>query len=445
MVSTSMGADWLRSDAAPATACNWCDRGTDHRRVATLECTPVFHSELHQSTSGGAMAVRVVIQGEHVSIERDVFVLLFDNSIAHARAPYRHALDRGEISYADLTTLARAARIPVALFFAPKSVVEVQVDLKTRKLLAGLTKKSFSLNVRDAVPLRDVELILEDLIRKQELLKRHDSTLALNRIVGALSKRGDSAEADAATLSEMLGITQETIRAAPKKDTAVDRLIRRLEANQVLVSQSQNTFMPQRLHGVHFSGMTVKDPKVPYIFLPSGDEGESVSPAGRRTFTLMLLTVLVARGIFAPVNYSSTATPTTGKYEYDVTAEILMPNKEFKLARTRNRADFEALADEYKVTPSAAIVRALRLDKIDESSAGLLLAELRSEFRKLPKQPRNPSKPVNGVRRYNGRELSWRMLRALDEGKITQGDFFREVCLNNIVPAELDEFRRSLR
>lgn len=391
------------------------------------------------------MQVHVTLGGDRVRIERDVLVALLDNSVANDRAAYRHALEDGEIKYTDLVEIARVGNIPVPLFFAPMTVVESQLDLKMRKLLDGLTKISFSLNARDPVKLRDIELILKDLIRKQTLLKKHDPTLAKNAIVGSLSKRGKSVEADAARLVELLGITPATIREAPRKDTAVDRLILRLEANQVLVSQSQRLFMPQRLHGLHFSGMTVKDPKVPYIFLPSGDEGERISPAGRRTFTLTLLTVLVARGIFAPVNYDSTAPATTGKYEYDVAAQMLMPAAEFKGLRPRTRADFEAAADEFKVTPSAAIVRALRLDLIDNHTASALLDHLRAEFAQAPKQRRSTSKPVNAVRKYNGRELSRRMLRALDEGRLSAGDFCREVCLNNLAPGDIEEFRRGLR
>jgi hypothetical protein len=389
--------------------------------------------------------VHITLGGDRVGIERDVLVALLDNSVANDRAAYRHALERGEIKYTDLVEIARAGNIPLPLFFAPMAVVEAQLDLKTQKLLAGLTKISFSLNARDPVKLRDIELILKDLIRKQQLLKKHDPTLTKNTVVGSLSKRGPSIEADAARLADLLGITPEVIRGAPKKDTAVERLIQRLEAKQVLVSQSQNLFMPQRLHGVHFSGMTVKDTKVPYIFLPSGDEGERISPAGRRTFTLTLLAVLVARGIFAPVNYDSTAPATTGRYEYDVAAQILMPATEFKGVRFRTRADFEALADEFKVTPSAVIVRALRLGLVDDDTAGAHLGELRAEFAQLPKQPRSKSKPVNAVRKYNGRELSRRMLRALDEGRLSTRDFCREVCLDNLAPGDIEEFRRGLR
>src|SRR5690554_2003480 len=57
--------------------------------------------------------------------------------------------------------------------------------------------------------------------------------------------------------------------------------------------------MPQRLTHVEFSGMTIRDNKVPYIFLAGGDHGDDQEPVGRTIFTLALMTVLVARRIFA--------------------------------------------------------------------------------------------------------------------------------------------------
>ena len=68
--------------------------------------------------------------------------------------------------------LAYQAQIPYPLFFAPIEVVEEQVRIKTEKLMAGFTKQSFSMHSRHKVNLCDVELIVKDLMRKQELLRR---------------------------------------------------------------------------------------------------------------------------------------------------------------------------------------------------------------------------------------------------------------------------------
>ena len=109
---------------------------------------------------GVSMQVEVLLDGHSVAIERTVFVSLLENSVANSRAAFQHALEDGFIKFTRLVELARTADIPYSLFFAPEAVVEAQLVLKTEKLLQGLTKQAFSLNSRNAVELRDIELIV---------------------------------------------------------------------------------------------------------------------------------------------------------------------------------------------------------------------------------------------------------------------------------------------
>ena len=266
------------------------------------------------------MQVEVQLDGHSVLIEGSVFVALLENSVANGRAGFHHALEDGSIKFSKLVDLARTADIPFSLFFAPKPVVDAQLALKTEKLLQGLTKQEFSLNSRNSVELRDIELVVKDLLRKQELLKTHDKTLKKNTIVGSLRKPGTSIEADAAKLMDLLGITTAMLRGVKTKAIVTQRLIDALEAKQILVAQSQNNYMPQLLRGIRFSGLTIKDAKVPYIFLAGGDEGEHLEPAGRRTFTLVLLAVLIARGVFAPVTYDSRSPAPADNREFAIAA-----------------------------------------------------------------------------------------------------------------------------
>lgn len=181
------------------------------------------------------------------------------------------------------------------------------------------------MNSRYRVNLRDIELIVKDLLRKQELLKKNDETLTQNKIVDLLGRVGRSVEDDAGKLFDALQLSHASIRAARSKEAAPELLIARLEANQVLVSRSVNNFMPQRIVGVKFSGMAIRDAKVPYVFLSGGDQGDYQEPAGRMVFTLALLSVLVARGIFAPVTYDGSSASSDVQREYDIVDAMVMP------------------------------------------------------------------------------------------------------------------------
>lgn len=388
--------------------------------------------------------IEVHVSGDFVRVERAVFTALFENSVAHARAPYQHALVDGRIGLDSLVKLARVADVPFSLLFAPLAVVERQVALKTEKLLQGLTKDSFSLSSRHKVELRDVELIVKDLLRKQQLLKSLDPSVSKNQVVGAMRRRSESLVEDAQRFRALIDLDLEEIRRARTKDAALSLLIAKAEAKQILVSQSQNLYMPQRLVGVKFSGMTIKDNKVPFVFLAGGDEDEHGEPAGRRVFTLTLMLTMVARGIFAPVTYDGTSTGPSPGYDYDLVAEILMPTTEIARAHTESLEMIQTTADRYKVTPSAVVVRAMRLGLLERDAALAHLTDLRNEFAQRKKSQPRPAKAINAVRKYNGVEYSRRMLAAVDGGKLTAADFCRVVCLNKLKPQQIADFRAAL-
>ncbi|WP_445159655.1 hypothetical protein ACTXG5_15535 [Mycobacterium sp. Dal123C01] len=390
------------------------------------------------------MSIDVLISGTATPIDRAVFTALLEDSVASTYVAYGKALSAGVISFTDLVKLARHGEIPYSLFFAPPPLVQWQLAAKTRKLLAGLTKTTFSVNSRDIVQLRDIELILKDLLRKQELLKKHDATLARNAIIGLLAKPGSSVKSDADKLMRALGLTRDAMRSVGDKDAMLAYLITHMEAKQILISQSASTVMPQRLK-VKFSGLTVKDNKIPYIFLKGGDPGDDQEPSGRRIFTLTLLAVLVARRIFAPVTYDgSSIGPNVGR-EYDIVGEILMPAADIRVHNLASLEDVKALADEFNVTPSAMTVRAMRLNMFAGESAKSYLDELAREYGRRDKPSMRSPLAVNAVRKYNGREFSVRMLGALDSQKLSRKEFCRSVCLNHIKPTQIEDFRAAVR
>jgi hypothetical protein len=391
------------------------------------------------------MTMNVLLTGTAVPIDSAVFNTLLVNSVAGTYRDYERAIETGEIKLKELQFLSEKGDIPLPLFFAPLQLVKAQVDAKTKKLLDGVSRETFSIGSRANVELRDVELIVKDLIRKQQLLRTHDDSLARNRIVGLLSKAGSSAETDAAKLMSAIGLTHENLLSCRKKDSALDLIIDRLEANQVLVSRSVQNYMPQRLTHVRFSGMTIRDNKVPFIFLAGGDHGDQQEPVGRTIFTLTLMTVLVARRIFAPMTWDGGSTETDLGIEYDIAGAMLMPQERFRAVRRSSLEDMKKASDEFKVTPSAVTVRAMRLGIISGDVARSYLDELRMEFLSRPKDgPRSQILPENAVRKYGGRELSRRMLSALDASKITRGEFCRSVCLNYLKPHQINDLRRAV-
>lgn len=390
------------------------------------------------------MTISVTLGGGVASIDREVFELLFDNSTVRNYKDYTTALSAGVIAFKDLLDLSRKAEIPYPLFFAPLPVVTAQVDLKTRKLLQGVRKGTFSLNSRATIELADVELIIKDLVRKQELVKKHDPTLKKNPIVGMLRRSTGGPVRDAQALLTALGFSTQDIQATKSKTAAAELFVSRLEANHILVSRSVNGYMPQTLSKAKFSGLTVRDNKVPYIFLTGGSHGEDEEPVGRQVFTLALLAVLVARRVFVPVTMDTRQIKASPGPEYGIVAEMLMPAVQLRQCSLSSLDEVGEVADHFKVTPSAIVVRSALLKLLDRSVADDYLAELAKAYSARPKPPARTPKPVNAIRKYNGREFSVRMLDALDSGRITPREFCQLACSNRIGVFDIPDFRSAV-
>lgn len=389
------------------------------------------------------MTIQVTAYDGSVEIDRSTFTSLLENSVAHDRAPVRDALLAGKIALSELIKLSRTAEIPYPLFFAPRGVVDAQLKHKSDTLLAGISKREFSMNSRSPVDVRDVELIVKDILRKQEFLKEHDS-LANNTFIGSLG-RARSNGAAAAHVRATFGIDTAELRAIETKREALEWLIKKFEAQQLYVSRSQQQqYMPQRLNGVKFSGLCVKDKKVPYIFLTGGDAGESFESDGRKVFTLVLLACLVGFGRFAPVTYDDHTTEFIKDREYLVAQEVLMPASEVRALTVATLDEVVDHAARFKVTPSAFVMRASRLGMVESDLAADFFSELRAEFLGREERPPRRANPLNAIRRYSGAEFSRRTLALLDQGTITPGEFCRVTCLNNIKPAQIPDFRARL-
>jgi hypothetical protein len=229
------------------------------------------------------MPINVTLDRVATLIDREVFAALFEQSVVRSYAKVTKALEAGSISFKDLVDHARKAEIPYPLFFAPRDVVEEQLRIKQERLLQGFSaKREFSMNSRHHVDLAHVELIVKNLQFKQDWMKKN-KTLDRNPIVGMLKKSKAPIAEDASQLMAALDLDPMELRRTKKKGDALNLLVEKLEAKSILVAQSVQDLMPQRLpDGKIFSGMTVKDTKLPFIFMASGNEGEGFEPTGRR-------------------------------------------------------------------------------------------------------------------------------------------------------------------
>lgn len=395
---------------------------------------------------GCGMSLRVSVGHESVDVSLETFQILLEHSIVADTKVVRRALKRGRVPLSDLRDIARRVDTPYPLFFADPDVARAQVEIKNALILEGVSKSTFSWNSRSNVTVWDVELIVKDLLRKQQALKTLDPTIQMNPIVGMLRRSRAGVARDAEALRLALGLDLTTLRAMRAKGAAFNYLAATLEGSNLLVSQSQKDVMLQRLpKGKSLSGIAVRDPKLPYLFVTGGESDSQQEPAGRRILTLTLLAAMVARGSFKPVSFNSQTAEPFEAIEWQLAEEVLMPAVEFEAFDVNTLDAVKALATHLKVTPSATVMRALRLNRLSRDEGATLLEELRHEYSKVPKKPGRSVAPVVAVPRYAGLEYTKRMLSQVDVGHLSARDFCRVVALNRLKPSQLRELRVALQ
>lgn len=188
------------------------------------------------------MRINVTLDRVATPIDREVFAALFEQSVVRSYAKVTKALDTGSISFKDLVDHARKAEIPYPLFFAPRDVVNEQLRVKQKRLLQGFSaKRELSMNSRHHVDLAQVELIVKNLQFKQDWMKK-DKALDRNPIVGMPKKSTAPIAEDAAKLMGALDLNPTELRGTKKKKgDALNLLVEKLEAKNILVAQSART------------------------------------------------------------------------------------------------------------------------------------------------------------------------------------------------------------
>jgi hypothetical protein len=388
----------------------------------------------------------VVSRGEDIEINRSVFVELLENSSVHDYADYRQALANDRIPLRHLISLSRKADIPYALFFSPQELVNRNIDRKNQKLLAVMGSKSvFSMNSRGSVQLRDVELIVKDLIGKQEVAKRFRPNAPACIVLNYLKGSRNPIEKKAKLLRCILGIDLSLLKQLNKSD-AFEYLVSRVESSGVLVSQSAATYMPQLIRSsVRFSGLVVKDVKFPYIFLNNKDESSSYEPVGRRNLTLIILVVCISLGKFAPVSYDEQLDRPITEDMYVIAEELLMPTHEIIQVKHVSIDRLKELSAMYCITPSAVAMKLFRVGRISIEELRYLLRLLREEFEQMTKSRGGRLTPLNGFKKYNGKTFSRIIFDAIDSRAMGSTMARKILFLNKMRAAFLIDYRRVIQ
>lgn len=381
---------------------------------------------------------------EVFELDEAIYRALFEDSVVYSLAKYEHSIDNKRITFNDFVELARRAEIPYTLFMAPVAVVRGQLRRKRNALLAGSGKKAFSLSSRGSVELRDIELILKDILRKQTLPKKYSHDADCN-IVGVLKGARLTIEQQAARLRDAMSIDLEHISKIGKAKT-FDYLVECLGAKNIFVSQSSKAHMPQVIQKhVKFSGITIRDKKYPFIFLNNKDEEASFEPQGRKVLTLALLLVCIAKARFSAVTYKERSRGVIKDEEFQIAEELLMPETSIRAMVFDTLDDTRKAAELFSVTPSALLMRLKRFSLITPATFKEYAQQLKDEYNnKVPITFSQKPAETTAFIKYNSAPYSRKILDIMDSGTISRNDVRRVLLQNKAKESFLDELRAKL-
>lgn len=300
------------------------------------------------------------------SIDRRTFYLLCVNFCLLEHATYSDAMEKGYVTLSQLAKMARTVGLPYMLFFVSFDRVNKLIGIQNEELFGRLDDKYIMGARGKRVDIRWIRRIILDLSRKQKLYSHYNPTKRLDKVVGYLknSKRTSRDQAD--YILEVLGININYFRHFSKKSDAFKYLREQLSKQNIHVSVEARNYMPQsipeQIKGT-FSGVYIRDPKNPTLFICNELSGSPEMGSGRKIYTLMFLLVC----LFKDKSYAVSISRNTYKVDkkkhsqfaavHEIVNEILMPSEEVKSVHIEEYAQLEKFANKYNVTPRAALQR----------------------------------------------------------------------------------------
>ena len=374
--------------------------------------------------------ILVMKNKEHLFfIDKEIFVLLFDNTVVRRKNTFFNATQKGLIQFDDFVSLSRKGEVPYPLFFLDKASAEKTIEDYKKKVFYGVSKGQLSLSSRGDITLADISLILKDITRKQNYLKKYISKP--NNISGMYAKTSKNLIDKAQEMRNIVGYDIEKVINLKNKEDSFNLIDKGLANHNVFISLYAHNYTPQDIDKLfQFSGIAIKDKRCPFIFIKAGDYDSSVELWGRRLFTTALLLSCLLHGDCRPVTMDGSCRDLVTDDHYLFAEEFLMPWNLFAKESCTSIDSVNKLADKYSVSPSAIVMRLYRLGMIDYSSKNEYLDLLAEEWRKV-KNKKGGGRSISlekGINRYNNRAVVEFVIRGYKTNKINAQEAKNLLC-----------------
>lgn len=350
--------------------------------------------------------------------------------------------EQDEIHYSRLVSIAHEACIPLAVFFAPLDVISDLLDMRLKTILPRVPTE-LRVNSRGEFPINKLQIVIRDFAQKIDFLKRGSKINPKNEVY-RLIKGSRNVEEAASKLRHIIGYDLEIVKKSTSHAEALEYLIAVCGKKNIFVARNQPDAMLKSVKGLgEFSGFLFYDKCYPYIYLAGGKTEDREEPIGRKMFTLALRLVSYGCGKTRYVQMKTGKIDRELPLEYEIASAFLMPQEEFSDFSSPTTETILNKAKELRVTPTALVVRCCRLGILTKPEANHFIKELQEN---APDRfvPGGKKDTMRSIIRYASPSYLQRAFAVLDLNTNLKNEFSRVVCLNKVMPWNLEKLRGRL-
>lgn len=200
-------------------------------------------------------------------IPGEVFELVFLHTIARNDRRYAEAIQKGRISIVNLKKLCNKAQVPYPLLLATPNRVKKVINAYEKAVFSDVNiNNKVSISARGSIDLADISLVLRDIHRKREYLRKKINSD--NKIRGILKNISHSTERQVEYLRTVIDFKLVKYRKYKRKEEAFQYLVDCLADKNIFVTLYVHQQCPQTIDKqLDFSGIAISDKKAPFLFV----------------------------------------------------------------------------------------------------------------------------------------------------------------------------------
>lgn len=299
-------------------------------------------------------------------------------TISYDKKPYNKIVKNGYSNISELKKIFKKAQVPFPVLFMNDDDFNRNLNEYIHHTFSGVARRTYSIATNGNIDISQIAILLKHISSLQHYISRD---LPLNDVIGAFCNLNNGIKELADKAREIISFDLNEYYSKKRKEDAFRYFENKLNSKNIFVSVYDHELCAQTINLKEFAGIFINHKKAPYLFIRASDDKSSVELWGRRILIAALLFWFLLNKINKPIAFDMKHMSDIDDRAYLFAEEFLMPSEFFLKDKINNYEDIKKLGDEYKVSPSAIIMRASRLNMISEEEKKYFFEQRDADFK----------------------------------------------------------------